>query len=175
MGKIRRVLFPEPLRPYIFGGVAVVLFLSIFFLFETVDEETTSMAPTIPRGARLVVQKKFFAIERHNIVTLADPRYTDEGLVKRVIALPGDTFQLWKGIVYINDEPLDEPYLGPEFRGTELYAAIPILVPQNCYFVMGDNREVSRDSRTFGYVPRNLIDGKLRFIYWPPKSIGFLH
>jgi len=146
-----------------------------------------SMLPTLQVGDRIVVDKlsyDFHGIHRGDIVVFRRPPlehadYSD--LVKRVIGLPGDTVSSVNGRVYIDGEPLAEPWLptpepvtspSPVAEGFSLNH--PYTVPPDEYFVMGDNRTNSEDSRYFGPIPANLIVGRMAFVAWPLDDTGWL-
>ena len=93
-----------------------------------------------------------------------------ELLIKRVIGLPGDVVEIHNNQVYVNNAPLDEPYLATITTG--YYG--PVIVPPLHIFVMGDNRNYSNDSRNFGAVPLKQVVGRAWFSYWPPEQVGFV-
>jgi signal peptidase I len=133
-----------------------------------------SMEPTLQIGDRILVDKLSYhlhSIDRGDIIVFKTPPAENCGgppvndLVKRVIGLPGDHISSKGNTVYINGKPLAQPWLP---KGTILGAAInPTVVPQNSYYVMGDNRDASCDSRYWGSVPRSLIVGKVVALVWP--------
>jgi signal peptidase I len=90
-----------------------------------------------------------------------------------VIAIPGDRLVIDHGVVYVNDKRIEEPYIPQEFRDTKSLEAM--VVPADEYFVMGDHRSISSDSREFGPVKRELIYGKAAFVYWPTQDAGIVH
>jgi signal peptidase I len=90
--------------------------------------------------------------------------------VKRLIGLPGDRVEQRQGVVFVNGQPLDEPYIEPERRGGRDFA---VTVPEDAYWVMGDNRDSSCDSRAWGPVPKENLIGEVFAVYWPPNRIGF--
>lgn len=167
--------------------VALVIALTIrTFFVQTFYIPSASMTPTLQIGDRILVDKLAYRTHgpaRDDIVVFRPPplessTYTD--LVKRVIGLPGDTVSLVDGKVAINGKVISEPYLPP---GTETLAFSdgypwdlnqPYKVPPGEYFVMGDNRENSEDSRFFGPVPRSLIVGRAFSIVWPLSRSGGL-
>ncbi|MFC0081757.1 signal peptidase I [Aciditerrimonas ferrireducens] len=157
-------------------AVAVVVAVVVrAFVFETYYIPSDSMEPTLMPGDRIVVDKlafDFHPIERGDIVVFRRPatwpkEYPD--LVKRVIGLPGETISARGGNVYIDGHLLPEPWLS---RGITTSNFGPVRIPKGEYFVMGDNRPVSADSRYFGPVPRKDIVGEVVFRYWPLSRIG---
>ena len=132
--------------------------------------EQTSMYPTVEPGERLVISKVSYRLhepERGDIITLHPPHNPD-GIpyIKRIIGLPNETIEIKNGITYINDVLLEEPYV-VEIRD-ELYEAM--VIPDGHYYVIGDNRPVSSDSRNWGTVPQENIIGKAWIRYWPPSE-----
>jgi signal peptidase I len=101
------------------------------------------------------------------------PRDLEKSYIKRVIALPGDQLRVEHGSVWLNGKPLSEPYVPLEYRDNRSMAEI--VVPPGSYFMMGDHRSISSDSRDFGPVERELIYGKAVFIYWPTRDLGVVH
>lgn len=150
---------------------AIIIALLIHvFLAQATRVYGQSMEPNLHTDMRLVVEKlsyKLHGPERGDIVVLR-LRPDDELLIKRVIGLPGDEVAIHDGQVYINGEPLDEPYLDQQTRGN----LAPRVVPPLHVFVMGDNRRASNDSRSFGPVHRDNIIGKAWLAYWPPSDVG---
>jgi len=127
-----------------------------------------SMVPTLKIGDRLFVDKisyRLHDIERGDIIVFEAPTssHLEEDLIKRVIGLPGDSVQIKDGIVYVNDQALDEPY--EEEKPREDFAKI--IVPEQSFFVMGDNRNNSNDSRYWGCVPQDMVIGKAVFRFFP--------
>ncbi len=151
-------------------------FFIITFLYQPVKVEGTSMQPELRDQDRLFVNKfayNFEKISRDDVVVFYYPRDTQKSYIKRVIALPGDNIRIEDGRVYVNGQRVDEPYVPKRFRDTRSMA--DMVVPQNEYFVMGDHRSISSDSRDFGPVTRKLIYGKAAFIYWPADKVGVVH
>ena len=131
-----------------------------------------SMEPNLHTDQRLVVEKlsyRFHGPQRFDVVVLKLPCQGDELLIKRVIGLPGETVEVRGGKVYINGEPLEEPFLQQEMRPGH---DIRVVVPPLHVFVMGDNRNHSNDSRNFGTVPIDNLIGRAWLSYWPPEEIG---
>jgi|GEM_PF-119299 len=180
------------------GLLAFLVFLSVRASFQNFKVEGSSMYPTLEDGQFLIVNKLvysevdldklgkfvpfvdggndpernvFHGPERGDIVVLIDPRNPETDLIKRVIGLPGETVEIVDGKVYINDRLLEEPYIKSEWHDTRP----KITVPPDEYFVMGDNRDNSLDSRNsqVSTVPKDLIIGKAMLSYWPSSKFGF--
>ncbi len=155
---------------------AVASALIITFLYQPVRVEGTSMLPRLEDSDRLFINKfayHFQAINRGDVVVFHYPRDPEKSYIKRVIALPGDQFRVDHGRVFVNGKPIREAYVPPEYRDTRSIAEITL--PPDEYFVMGDHRSISSDSRDFGPVQRSLIYGKAVFIYWPARDAGVVH
>src|SRR5271163_4888294 len=151
----------------------VVSFFIITFLYQPVKVEGTSMAPQLHDQDRLFVNKfayNFEKIERDDVVVFYYPRDTQKSYIKRVIGLPGDTVRITDGRVFVNGTPIAEPYVPERYEDVRSMDALH--VPEGEYFVMGDHRSISSDSRDFGPVARNLIYGKAAFVYWPREEMG---
>jgi signal peptidase I len=101
------------------------------------------------------------------------PRDPEKSYIKRVIALPGDTIVIHQGRVLVNGLPIDEPYVPRRYEDTRSMGEM--VIPEGQYFVMGDHRSISSDSRDFGAVDRGLVYGKAEFIYWPADNMGVVH
>jgi signal peptidase I len=145
----------------------------ITFLYQPVRVEGTSMLPRLEDSDRLFINKfvyHFSAIERGDVVVFRSPEDLDRSFIKRVIALPGDRVRVDHGRVIVNGKPLREPYVLMEYRDNNSMAEITI--PQDCYFMMGDHRNISYDSRAFGPVSRSLVYGKAVFVIWPKRDVG---
>jgi signal peptidase I len=159
------------LRDLAVSAVASVLIIT--FLYQPVRVEGTSMLPRLVDHDRLFINKFVYhvsAIERGDVVVFRYPRDPAKSYIKRVIAVPGDRLRIDHGTVWVNDKPLTEPYVPEEYRDTRSMAAI--VVPEDHFFMMGDHRSISSDSREFGPVERSLIYGKAAFVYWPTKDAG---
>ncbi len=130
--------------------------------------EGQAMAPTLNSQDRLIVNKLVYRIrapERGDIVMHRYPRDPEKAFVKRVIAKEGDTIRSVDGRVYVNDVALDDAYVLDEFRGHDSWG--PQVLPQGYYFVMGDHRNNSSDSRYWGLVPTDYIEGRVTVRWWP--------
>ena len=131
------------------------------------------MAPQLHDQDRLFINKfayQFEKIDRDDVVVFYYPRDTQKSYIKRVIGLPGDTIRIVEGDVFVNGKAIAEPYVPERFR--DLRSMEEIRVPDGEYFVMGDHRSISSDSRDFGPVERSLIYGKAAFVYWPREEMG---
>lgn len=148
-------------------------FLIITFIYQPVRVEGTSMQPELRDQDRLFINKfayHFENISRDDVVVFHYPRDPSKSYIKRVIALPGDTIRIDEGRVYVNGKRIAEPYVPLRYRDVRSMAKR--VIPPNDYFVMGDHRSISSDSRDFGPVERNLIYGKASFVYWPADNMG---
>src|SRR5688572_9897537 len=161
--------------------IAVFILLGVF-VAQPVVVEGTSMLPQLHDGERLLVNKlvyyKFQSVSwghltRGDIVVFWYPREPDKSYVKRIIGLPGETVEVKNGVVFVNGTQLQEPYLDASHNQT-LRKFDPVKVDDHYYFVMGDNRDNSSDSRYWGLVPEKYIYGKAFFRYWQPSNMGFL-
>lgn len=162
------------LRDLLVASIASVLIIT--FLYQPVRVEGTSMLPRLEDRDRLFINKfvyHVFAIERGDVVVFRYPRDPEKSYIKRVIALPGDTLRIDHGRVYVNGKLLHEPYVPPEYRDTR--SLEETVIPADSYFMMGDHRSISSDSRDFGPVDRSLIYGKAVFVYWPAHDVGVVH
>ena len=154
---------------------AVVIALLIHaFLAQATRVYGQSMEPNLHTDERLVVEKlsyRFHGPRRGDIIVLHDPSGGPELLIKRVVGLPGERVTMSDGRVYIDGVALAESYLSQSTQGS----GRSWLVPPLTVFVMGDNRNASRDSRVFGPVSLDQIVGRALFRYWPPAEIGSVH
>jgi signal peptidase I len=144
-----------------------IAFLVVNSLIGRFRIEQVSMEPNLHEGEYVIVDKisyLFHAPERGDIVVLR--RQGQPDLIKRIIGLPGETLDVHGGQVHIDNQPLVEPYL-PQPINQE---TPPLQVAASHYFVMGDNRNNSQDSRSFGAVPASDIVGRAWIIYWPPPN-----
>src|SRR5260221_8468282 len=153
-----------------------VLFFVVMFFYQPVKVEGGSMEPGLEDQERIFINKLVYrleSIERGDIVVFRYPRDIRKSFIKRVIGLPGDHIHIAYGHVFVNEEQLPEPYVPSDYLDARSYS--DIVVPSNCYFVLGDHRSMSNDSRDFGPVMRNYIYGKAVFGYWPMEKLGILH
>ena len=161
------------LRDLLIAAAASVLMIT--FLYQPVRVEGTSMLPRLEDRDRLFINKFVYhisSIERGDIVVFRYPRDPEKSYIKRVIALPGDRIRIVRGQVWLNGKLLREPYVPAEYRDTRSMSETTI--PDDSYFMMGDHRSISSDSREFGPVERDLVYGKAVFVYWPAKDAGAL-
>src|SRR3954454_8538219 len=155
--------------------IAVVL---IVFIYQPVKVEGTSMMPTLTDQERIFINKFTYrfglgSIERGDTVVFWYPQDTSKSYIKRVIGIPGDRVRVEGGQVYVNGSALSEGYVPPENRDFNSWRdGREQTVPDSRYFVMGDHRNQSSDSRMWGYVPRENIYGKAVFVYWPLAKMG---
>jgi signal peptidase I len=153
-------------------SVAVSAFI-IVFLYQPVRVEGTSMLPVLEDQDRLFINKIAYRVgEVHagDVVVFQYPRDHAKSYIKRVIALPGDRIRIDQGQVVVNGKLLMEPYLQGRFADDR--SQPEMVLPPGEYFVMGDHRSISSDSRDFGPVDRGLIYGKAVFVYWPMEQVG---
>ena len=149
-------------------SAAVYAVLIVTFLFQVARVEGLSMAPTLEDQDRLIVNKLVYRIgepRRGDIVMLYYPLNPEKSFVKRVIAEEGDTVRIVDGRVYVNDIPLKDDYVPNEYRSHDDWG--PQVIPDGYYFVMGDHRNNSSDSRHWGMVPKKYIIGKVQLRWWP--------
>lgn len=168
------------LRDLIFA--LMIAALVIVFIVQPVKVEGTSMLPRLHDGERIFVNKLIYydeyrwapKVERGDIVVFWFPDDPSKSYIKRVVGLPGDTVELREGNVLINGGLLNENYLDPR-SNLSTRSAPAVYVKPNYYFVMGDNRDNSSDSRSWGLVPKKYIYGKALFRYWPPSAASVIH
>ena len=154
---------------------ALLSLVIITFVVQAFYIPSGSMEPTLMIDDRILVAKflyRFEPVHRGDVIVFRYPLNPQRDFVKRVIGLPGDRVQLKDGVVSVGGQPISEKgyTIKPDFGN---YG--PVTVPARDFFVLGDNRNNSEDSRFFGYVPRGNIIGKAVFIYWPLGRVGFVH
>ncbi len=161
-------------------AVLIALLINLF-MAQATRVHGQSMEPNLHTDQRLVVEKlsynrylrQFFGFEgphHGDVVVIRLPTQGNELLIKRVIGLPGDVIEIHDNQVFVNGQPLQEPYLAGSTSGS--YG--PTTVPPLNIFVLGDNRNFSNDSRSFGTVPLKNVVGRAWFSYWPPDQLGFI-
>jgi signal peptidase I len=181
-----------------FESIVIAVIMALFirtFVVQAFKIPTGSMEPNLLVGDHLLVNKFVFApggperallptrdIRRGDIVVFKYPVEPERDFIKRVIGLPGDTIEVRNHLVYVNGKALDEPYahflprpesgLFGEMPGDKRDTYGPVPVPADSYFVMGDNRDNSEDSRYWGFLPRGLVKGRALFIYWSFEPDG---
>ncbi|HLK67048.1 MAG TPA: signal peptidase I [Bryobacteraceae bacterium] len=157
--------------------IAVVL---IVFIYQPVKVEGTSMTPTLLNDERIFINKFTYRfglsnIARGDTVVFWYPGDTSKSYIKRVIGVPGDRIRVDGGQVWVNGQLLEEEYVPPINRDNVSWRdGEEQVVPNDKYFVLGDHRNSSSDSRTWGYVPRDNIYGRAVFVYWPLDKMGRL-
>ena len=155
--------------------IAVVL---IVFIYQPVKVEGTSMMPTLTDQERIFINKFTYhfglgKIERGDMVVFWFPLDPSKSYIKRVIDVPGDTVAIDAGQVVVNGQALTETYVPEDYHDRVSWEEHR--VPPDEYFVLGDHRSSSSDSRTWGFVKRDAMYGKAVFVYWPLKNMGRLH
>jgi signal peptidase I len=171
-----RLLFRDLIFALMIAALVVV------FVVQPVKVEGTSMLPRLHDGERIFVNKLIYydeyrwapKVERGDIVVFWFPDDPSKSYIKRVVGLPGDTVEVREGNVLINGSFLNETYLDPK-ENLSTRSQSPIYVKPNYYFVMGDNRDNSSDSRAWGLVPKKYIYGKALLRYWPPSAASVIH
>ncbi|MGD0578754.1 MAG: signal peptidase I [Bryobacteraceae bacterium] len=149
----------------------------VLFVYQPVRVEGSSMMPALVDNERLFINKFLYRmgvgeVQRGDLVVFPSPNDPAKSYLKRIIGIPGDTVELRGGLVWLNGRPLEEPYVPADYRDQSNLA--PVRVPPGHYFVMGDHRSASNDSRVWGPVPGAAIYGKAVFAYWPPERMGTL-
>jgi len=153
-------------------SLAISAFI-IIFLYQPVKVEGTSMMPSLVDQERIFVNKFVYRlepIERGDIVVFRYPYDPSKSYIKRVIGMAGDRIRIDGGQVYVNGEALDESYVPAEYTDARTFPEA--VVPANSYYVLGDHRSMSDDSRNFGPVNQSFIYGKAVFGYWPVDKLG---
>ncbi len=153
-------------------SLAISAFI-IIFLYQPVKVEGTSMMPSLDDQERIFVNKFVYRlepIERGDIVVFRYPRDPSKSFIKRVIGLAGDYIRIEAGQVFVNGKPLEEDYVPRAYADQRSYPEI--VVPAHTYFLLGDHRTMSNDSRDFGPVNVSYIYGKAVFGYWPMEKMG---
>ncbi|MCU1334490.1 MAG: signal peptidase [Bryobacterales bacterium] len=156
----------------------VIAIIVILFLYQPVKVEGTSMTPALVNDERIFINKfvyrfGFSDIVRGDTIVFWAPEDSTKSYIKRVIGIPGDLVEIVDGTVILNGQRLEEPYIQDEYRDRTSMSARK--VEQAQYFVLGDHRNSSNDSRSWGTVARDAIYGKAVFVYWPLNRLGLLH
>lgn len=145
----------------------------IIFLYQPVKVEGTSMMPGLDDQERIFVNKFVYRlepIERGDVVVFRYPRDPSKSFIKRVIGVAGDRIRIDHGQLYVNGKAVEEDYVSADYADDR--SCPPITVPPHSYFVLGDHRNLSNDSRDFGPVNMRYIYGKAVFGYWPFEKMG---
>lgn len=165
----------------IFLIIVTFILFGVFFV-QPVIVDGSSMEPVLHNGERLLVNKfiyydiksvGFGHLQRGDIIVFWYPDDPTKSYVKRLIGFPGETVEVKDGKVYINDVELNEPYLAEEMNRSR-YSFPRTQVKPHTYYVMGDNRDNSADSRFWGFVPEKYVYGRAFFRYWKPQNVGFI-
>jgi len=158
-------------------SVAVLFcFFLITFVAQAFRVQGTSMLPLLEDGERIIVNKfiyRFHRIERGDVVVFWYPKDPSVSFIKRVVGLSGDTVEIRSGVLYVNGQMVREGYLSPRFRDNDTH--LPSEVKKGYYFVLGDHRNSSNDSRSWGEVPEKYIYGRAVFRFWPLGKLGPIH
>ncbi len=158
-------------------SIAVLFcFFLITFVAQAFRVQGTSMRPLLDNGERILVNKfiyRFRPIERGDVVVFWYPKDPSVSFIKRVIGLPGDRIEERAGVVYVNGSAMREDYLLREYRDRDTYPEVQ--VSRAHYYVMGDHRNGSNDSRSWGEVPEKYIYGKAFLRIWPLSQFGLIH
>jgi len=185
----------------VFTAAFILVMLLNTAVFATTQVRQTSMENTLMEGQHLLMEKisyLFSSPKRGHIIVFINDKYphnyldrikvfltdvseifkpvekkTNIRLVKRIIGVPGDEIDIKEGNVYVNGSLLEEGYIKGKTYEREMH--FPMTVEEGKYFVLGDNREVSKDSRTFGLIDKSQIEGRVVFRFWPIKDIGVIH
>jgi signal peptidase I len=155
--------------------IACGVMLLMICLYQPVRIEGNSMAPLLSNHEAIFINRIVYHLEpiqRGDVVVFEYPLDGTKSFIKRIVALPGETVELRRGFVYVNGNWLPEPYVPAQYDDLSDFG--PMQVPGNSYFVMGDHRSSSNDSRVFGPVASRLIYGRAVFAYWPMNHFGSL-
>ena len=166
--------FPHGIRVWtllIGGGVTLI----VMFFYQPLRIEGNSMAPLLSDHEAIFLNRIVYHLEpiqRGDVVVFDYPLDGTQSFIKRIVALPGEIVEIRQGLVYVNGNWLPEPYVPSQLCDLSDFG--PLKVPSDSYFVMGDHRSSSNDSRVFGTVARRLIHGRAVFAYWPMNHFGSL-
>jgi signal peptidase I len=155
----------------------VIAIIVILFLYQPVKVEGTSMTPALVNDERIFINKFVYRfglsdIVRGDTIVFWAPEDSSRSYIKRVIGIPGDVVEIVGGTVFLNGQRLEEPYISEDNR--DRMSMSRRVVEAEHYFVLGDHRNSSNDSRSWGTVPRDAIYGKAVFVYWPLERLGLL-
>ncbi len=166
--KRKKSMIRELLETVISAGI--IAFIIITFIGQVTVVRGASMEPTLHDRERLIANKisyRFESPERNEIIIFKPPIGIKRNYIKRIIGIPGDKIEIVNGKIYVNDQALEEPYV--KHRSYENMP--PTIVPDDSFFVLGDNRPNSSDSRYWGFVPRKNVVGKAWVVFWPLNKI----
>ncbi|MHC2995058.1 MAG: signal peptidase I [Candidatus Atribacteria bacterium] len=166
--KRKKSMIRELLETVISAGI--IAFIIITFIGQVTVVRGASMEPTLHDRERLIANKisyRFESPERNEIIIFKPPIGIKRNYIKRIIGIPGDKIEIVNGKIYVNDQALEEPYV--KHRSYENMP--PTIVPADSFFVLGDNRPNSSDSRYWGFVPRKNVVGKAWVVFWPINKI----
>ena len=153
--------------------IAVLSFFALHSSVQSCVVVGSSMEPTVAERQRLLINKVIYFLhgpERGDIIVFQPPNREQPDYIKRVIGIPGDTVEINNGCVYVNGKKLDEPYV----KNAPTYSLPVKRLPENNYFVLGDNRNNSNDSHNGWTIPRQNIIGKAWLRIWPPDNWGLI-
>lgn len=157
-------------------AVAVLFcFFLVTFVGQAFSVKGTSMLPLLEDGEKIIVNKliyRFRPVGRGDVVVFWFPGDPSVSFIKRVVGLPGDIVEMRQGFLFVNDKAVDEPYLSPALRDRDSYK--PVEVKKGYYYVLGDHRNSSNDSRSWGEVPEKYIYGRAEARFWPWAKIGVI-
>lgn len=172
--KIKTIIADYVLTLVIFSSVFLIIYFFVGQLFEVTGE---SMTPSFQNGEQLLAEKisvNFSNLKRGDVVVFKNPFENNRLLIKRVIGLSKEKFQITNGAIYVNGNKLQEDYLSEGMYtkgGRILEEGFEYTIPENSFVVLGDNREKSTDSRDWGYIKKDMIIGRAVFVYYPIKNI----
>jgi signal peptidase I len=155
--------------------IASAVTLILIVLYQPLRIEGNSMAPLLSDGETIFLNRIVYYLEpiqRGDVVVFDYPLDGTKSFIKRIVALPGETVEIRQGLVFVNGNWLPEPYVPSQYEDLSDFS--PMQVPSDSYFVMGDHRNGSNDSRVFGTVASRLIHGRAVFAYWPMNHFGSL-
>jgi signal peptidase I len=153
----------------------LVCFFLVSFVAQAFRVQGTSMLPLLSDGERIIVNKLAYrvgAIQRGDVVVFWYPKEPSVSFIKRVVGRPGDRVEIRHGDLYVNGQRIKEDYVTLRFRNDETLS--PVVVPPGYYYVLGDHRSSSNDSRSWGEVPERYIYGKAWFRFWPLSKLGLI-
>src|ERR1700691_1618281 len=176
-GMLVKYLSRQKVRVWM-GGLliaAAITAVSLRLIYQPVKIKGNSMTPLLSDHEAIVINRivyHFEPIHRGDVVVFRCPLDVPQSYIKRIVGLPGETVQIRQGLVYVNGNSVPEPYIPSQYEDLSDFG--PIQVPSGSYFVLGDRRRRSNDSRVFGTVAQRLIEGRAAFAYWPINRFGWL-